>query len=173
MALLHSKYDGTITIIQPRGPTVTLNITDSSLTDKKFATGSVTTRVLADGSVTGPKINQMGALTGQVLKWNGTVWQPANDDTTKIAAGTGIVITTDINGNNVISTTLVGLPPVFSDKPCVTTAPSGSLPRIYSTTEPVSVSIRPIPEPDSMSMAMSLSAALPVRQANSDFRSHR
>ncbi len=103
--------DGTITITQPKGPTVTLNITDTSLTASKLARNSVTTAKIEDGAVTGEKINQMGAFTGQVLKWNGTKWTPAMDDTTKIRPGTGIVITTDANGNNVIATTLVGLPP--------------------------------------------------------------
>ncbi|HET9135566.1 MAG TPA: hypothetical protein VFO76_02925 [Candidatus Kapabacteria bacterium] len=113
--------DGTIGVTNPKGPVVTLNINDTSITDKKLATGAVTTRTIADnavttskiadGAVTGEKINQMNALTGQVLKWNGTTWRPALDDTTKIAPGTGIIITTDAAGNNVISTTLIGLPP--------------------------------------------------------------
>jgi hypothetical protein len=113
--------DGTIGVTNPKGPVVTLNINDTSITDKKLATGAVTTRTIADnavttskiadGAVTGEKINQMNALTGQVLKWNGTTWRPALDDTTKIAPGVGIIITTDAAGNNVISTTLIGLPP--------------------------------------------------------------
>lgn len=113
--------DGTIGVTNPKGPIVTLNINDTSITDRKLATGAVTTRTIADNAVTtskiidravtGDKINQMNALTGQVLKWNGTTWRPALDDTTKIAPGIGIIITTDAAGNNVISTTLIGLPP--------------------------------------------------------------
>ena len=34
---------------------------------------------LANAAVTGEKINQMGAANGQVLKWNGATWEPAND----------------------------------------------------------------------------------------------
>ncbi|MDT0294608.1 tail fiber domain-containing protein [Mesonia ostreae] len=36
---------------------------------------------LADASVTGEKINQMSATNGQILKWNGTTWEPADDET--------------------------------------------------------------------------------------------
>ncbi|MBS1904504.1 MAG: hypothetical protein JSS75_12420 [Bacteroidetes bacterium] len=104
------NLDGTIDIIQPRGPTVTIGVADTSISTRKLARNAVTTEKITDQAVTGEKINQMGALTGQVLKWNGTKWLPAGDDTTAIKPGTGIVITTDAQGNNVISTTLVGLP---------------------------------------------------------------
>jgi hypothetical protein len=53
--------------------------------------GVVTTTELADNSVaanhiinsiiTGEKLNNMGAANGQVLKWNGSVWAPSNDET--------------------------------------------------------------------------------------------
>ena len=33
-----------------------------------------------DGSITAPKLAQMGAASGQVLKWNGTAWAPAADN---------------------------------------------------------------------------------------------
>lgn len=41
------------------------------------STGSIS---LADGGVTSQKINQMGASTGQVLKWSGTSWLPSADN---------------------------------------------------------------------------------------------
>ncbi len=41
--------------------------------------GKVTSAKLADGAVTAAKINQSGAATGQLLKWNGTAWSPADD----------------------------------------------------------------------------------------------
>lgn len=34
---------------------------------------------ILDGGVTSQKLNQMGATSGQVLKWNGTSWAPGND----------------------------------------------------------------------------------------------
>ena len=59
-----------------------------------------TSAVLAgNGTVANPlTINQQGAAVGQVLKWTGTTWQPANDNTgagggNNFAAGTGITFT--------------------------------------------------------------------------------
>ncbi len=45
-------------------------------------TNSITTeKILANGTVTGAKIAQAGATSGQALKWNGTTWAPAADAT--------------------------------------------------------------------------------------------
>jgi hypothetical protein len=57
--------------------------------------GAVRTAKLADTSVTGSKINQMGATAGQILKWNGTTWIAADDTTGKYFAGAGIAISND------------------------------------------------------------------------------
>jgi hypothetical protein len=74
-------------------------VPDGSVTEAKLAMGAVTTMKIADGAVTGGAIGQNtigaynlqdGAVTGaklareaadpgQVLKWNGTVWAPADD----------------------------------------------------------------------------------------------
>ena len=43
--------------------------------------GTVATGGIADGAVTMAKINQAGATSGQVIKWNGSAWAPAADDT--------------------------------------------------------------------------------------------
>jgi hypothetical protein len=42
-------------------------------------TNSVTSAEIAVNAVTMPKIAQSGAATGQVIKWNGSAWAPAND----------------------------------------------------------------------------------------------
>ncbi|MFN4903008.1 MAG: hypothetical protein ACK5HB_06695, partial [Ignavibacteria bacterium] len=57
--------------------------------------GVVTTVKLANGSVTAAKLNQMGAMTGQILKWNGTTWAPALDSGKVYKAGLGIAISND------------------------------------------------------------------------------
>ncbi|MBC7776399.1 MAG: tail fiber domain-containing protein [Phycisphaerae bacterium] len=43
----------------------------------QIAAGVVGNNELANGAVTAPKLNQMGAATDQVLRWNGTAWAPA------------------------------------------------------------------------------------------------
>jgi hypothetical protein len=43
-------------------------------------TGTYPNPLIANGAVTGAKMNQDGATTGQVLKWNGTTWAPAADN---------------------------------------------------------------------------------------------
>lgn len=43
-------------------------------------TGTYPNPAIAAGAVTGAKIAQAGATTGQALKWNGSTWAPAADD---------------------------------------------------------------------------------------------
>jgi len=50
-------------------------------TVEDIADNSVTSAKIASGAVTGAKIAQAGATTGQALKWNGTTWVPATDET--------------------------------------------------------------------------------------------
>ncbi len=58
--------------------------------------GSVGTPEIADQSILGIKLQQMGANSGEVLKWNGTVWAPSTDllgtGGSNYNAGTGIAI---------------------------------------------------------------------------------
>ncbi len=57
---------------------ITIEIASDQL---RVPIGGIGTLQLADGAVTGVKIASMGASIGQVLKWNGTTWAPADDDT--------------------------------------------------------------------------------------------
>jgi hypothetical protein len=57
--------------------------------------GAVTTNKLADGAVTANKLNQMGATSGQILKWNGSAWIPSLDSGKVYKAGLGIAISND------------------------------------------------------------------------------
>jgi hypothetical protein len=58
----------------------------------EIAADAVNTAKLANSAVTGAKIDDMGASSGQVLKWNGTIWAPATDllGSVTITGGTGI-----------------------------------------------------------------------------------
>jgi len=41
---------------------------------------SINSQMIVDNTILGQDLNQMGANINQVLKWNGTTWQPANDE---------------------------------------------------------------------------------------------
>ncbi|MCJ7465409.1 MAG: hypothetical protein MUO53_01780, partial [Maribacter sp.] len=55
--------------------------------------GVATDLQVLDGGITAIKLNNMGAASGEVLKWNGTVWAPAADaGGTAYTAGTGLTL---------------------------------------------------------------------------------
>jgi hypothetical protein len=62
-------------------------------------TGTYPNPTIANGVVTMSKLNQAGATTGQVIKWNGSAWAPRNDSVgsngtiTSINQATGIICT--------------------------------------------------------------------------------
>jgi hypothetical protein len=53
-----------------------------------IANNGVTTARIIDRAVTGDKINQMSATSGQVLKYNGSTWAPANPENVAYIDGT-------------------------------------------------------------------------------------
>ncbi len=61
------------------GAVTTGKLAEEAVTSGKLAASSVVTEKIAAGAVTGSKIAQAGALAGQILKWNGTTWAPADD----------------------------------------------------------------------------------------------
>lgn len=63
------------------GNVSTSDLADNSVTTAKIINTAVSTDKLANSAVTAPKLASMGASTGQVLKWNGTSWAPATDET--------------------------------------------------------------------------------------------
>ena len=65
---------------------ISTTIANNAVTTAKIADANVTTAKLADAGVTMAKLAQAGATSGQIIKWNGTAWAPANDET---AAGGG------------------------------------------------------------------------------------
>jgi hypothetical protein len=90
---------GTFTNLQIAPNAVGSNeIANGAVTANKLAPNSVGTDNLINGSVTALKINNMSATTGQVLKWNGTQWGPANDLSSNLAltGGSGISITGNV-----------------------------------------------------------------------------
>lgn len=78
-----------------RNPTMSLNVVGSFNTISAIVTRNISTSfsgVVTDSTLTGDgdddtlSIAQQGATTGQVLKWDGTTWSPANDS---VGAGSG------------------------------------------------------------------------------------
>ncbi len=68
-------------------------IADGAVSSAKIVDGAVNTSKIANGAVVGAKMSDMGASAGQVLKWNGTTWAPAQDavgQPVTLGAGMGI-----------------------------------------------------------------------------------
>lgn len=83
--------DGAIATADLANSTITTNklgnlavstekILNGAVTSDKLAANAVISEKINAGAVTGEKIAQSGATTGQVLKWNGTKWSPAVDE---------------------------------------------------------------------------------------------
>jgi hypothetical protein len=89
---------GTVTTVTGTSPVVVTNpsttpvisLADGGITNAMLANDALTTAKIQDGTITGAdisnttisanKLAQSSALSGQVLKWNGTNWIPENDD---------------------------------------------------------------------------------------------
>lgn len=57
----------------------TVKIAANAVDSSKIAASGVTVTRIANGAVWPVKINQAGATSGQVMKWNGSAWAPANE----------------------------------------------------------------------------------------------
>jgi len=68
--------NNTMDIVNPTGPTVTVNIKNSGVTATQLADNSVTTNKILSAAVTPVKINSTGATGGQALTFDGStvVW---------------------------------------------------------------------------------------------------
>ncbi|MDO8365794.1 MAG: hypothetical protein Q7T20_03275, partial [Saprospiraceae bacterium] len=77
------------------GAVMTSKLADNSVTSDKIVDGTVNSVDLANQAVTGAKIDDMGAASGQVLKWNGVTWAPAADNggNFNVLPGAGIDVT--------------------------------------------------------------------------------
>jgi hypothetical protein len=80
---------GTLTISNNAITTAKINanavdatkLADNAVTSAKIADATITGADIANNSITANKLAPSAALNGQVLKWNGTNWVPADDDT--------------------------------------------------------------------------------------------
>ncbi len=85
----------------------TLTIANNVINGAKIADGSVSSAEIEDGTIIANDLNSMGATNGQVLQFNGTLWNPAT-----LATGSGTV--TNVSGNGPISVTTPTTTPVIS-----------------------------------------------------------
>jgi dihydroxyacetone kinase DhaKLM complex PTS-EIIA-like component DhaM len=76
------------------GAVSTAKLADNAVTTTKIANNAVVTAKIANGAITAAKLDPMGATNGQVIKWNGTAWAPAADQSgsTNLSGGAGIAI---------------------------------------------------------------------------------
>ncbi|MBL7806813.1 MAG: hypothetical protein JNN28_03305, partial [Saprospiraceae bacterium] len=81
------------------GAVITQKLGNDAVTSIKIADGTIATADIADQAVTGNKIDDMNAANGQVLKWNGTTWAPAADNTGNFNVLGGIGIDVTPSGN--------------------------------------------------------------------------
>jgi len=94
------------------GPFSNLQVKSDVVTTVELANNAVETANIANSAVTASKLDDMNASSGQVLKWNGTAWAPAADQSgsSNILAGPGISVSP--SGNNFTVTNTGDLNPL-------------------------------------------------------------
>ncbi len=80
----------------------TAKIANDAVTSAKILDGTIVTADIANQAITGAKIDDMNAANGQVLKWNGTTWAPAADNTGNIDIAGGLGIDVSQSGSNFV-----------------------------------------------------------------------
>jgi hypothetical protein len=83
------------------GGVTNTHLANNAVTTEKISDSVITSAKIADGTIVAADLGQMGATTGQTLKWNGTTWIPSAD--------AGITTEADgIVGNEVTNATTNG-----------------------------------------------------------------
>jgi len=102
--------NNTLDVINPNGPTVTVNVKNSGIATTQIADNSVTSAKIIDGTIQFADVGQNGAASGQVVKWSGTAWQPSTDN-----IGTGVFL--PLNGGTITGAiTSTGSPSITMGK---------------------------------------------------------
>ena len=79
--------NNTLDIVNPNGPTVTVNVKDGSVGTTQLAPNSVTTAKIANGTISFADIGQNSATDGQVIKWSGGAWTASTDNVGSSSSG--------------------------------------------------------------------------------------
>ncbi|MCL6518795.1 MAG: hypothetical protein K6T99_03105 [Armatimonadetes bacterium] len=77
--------------VAPQGITESM-LANGSVTAEKLADNSITSQKIQDGSILLADLASNGASAGEVLKFDGTVWTPAQDNDTTYTAGDGLAL---------------------------------------------------------------------------------
>jgi hypothetical protein len=96
---------------------------DTTALDSRYVNegqaSSVTSNMMVDGTIAAVDLGQMGASSGQVMKWTGSAWAPRNDSIgsggggtmTSVGQASGVIC----SPNPITTTGTVGLDTTFSD----------------------------------------------------------
>ena len=89
LAVTSSKLNTHAATTDKIGPSAvtTDKLAEGSVSNSKLGDNAVTSDKIADGSIQVDDIGQNGAVADQVLKWNGSAWIPADDETGAAAGG--------------------------------------------------------------------------------------
>jgi hypothetical protein len=109
---------------------------DTTALDSRYVNegqaSSVTSNMMVDGTVAAVDLNQMGASSGQVMKWTGSAWAPRNDSVgsgggggtvTSVSQATGVVCTP----NPITTSGTVGFDSAWGDARFINEAQANSI----------------------------------------------
>jgi hypothetical protein len=108
---------------------------DTTALDSRYVNegqaSSVTSNMIVDGTITAVDLGQMGASSGQVMKWTGSAWAPRNDSVggggggtvTSVSQAAGVLC----NPNPITATGTVGFDSAWGDARFVNEAQANSV----------------------------------------------
>jgi hypothetical protein len=96
---------------------------DTTALDSRYVNegqaNSITSAMITDGTIAAVDLGQMGASTGQVMKWTGSAWAPRNDSVGQSSGGTvtSVSQTTGVicSPNPITTTGTVGFDQTYGD----------------------------------------------------------
>jgi hypothetical protein len=72
--------NNTLDILNPNGPTTTVNVKKAGIGTTQIADDAVTSAKIQNGTISFADIGQNSATNGEVIKWNGTAWTADADN---------------------------------------------------------------------------------------------
>jgi hypothetical protein len=72
--------NNTLDILNPNGPTTTVNVKNAGIGASQLADNAVTSAKIQNGTISFADIGQNGAGNGEVMKWTGSAWAAGADN---------------------------------------------------------------------------------------------